>query len=97
MIQVSALTHAMRPLVRDGLVEVRVDARDRRSKHVILSGSGKARLQEMCDRWNEANQRFEAILGAEAAETLRRLADRVASPEFLEAFANAVPKNGNTK
>jgi DNA-binding MarR family transcriptional regulator len=36
-IQISALTHALRPLVRDGLVEVRQDAHDKRTKHGVLT------------------------------------------------------------
>lgn len=87
-IQVSALTHALRPLIRDGVVELRPDARDRRSKHAVLTTSGRARLQEMYERWGDANRRFEAVLGADSAEKLRALADTIASQKFLDAYAN---------
>ena len=36
-ISISAVTHAMRPLVRDGLVRLQPDARDRRTKHAGLT------------------------------------------------------------
>ena len=90
-IQISALTHALRPLVRDGLIEVRPDERDRRTKRTALTPLGKTRLTEMYLLWAEANRRFEAVLGTDSVETLRALADRVASPEFIDAYFNAKP------
>jgi DNA-binding MarR family transcriptional regulator len=93
-IQISALTHALRPLVRDGLVEVRPDTRDRRSKHAVLTAPGTLRLQEMYERWGEANRRFEAILGSEAARMLRTLSDRIASREFLDAYTDKARETG---
>ncbi|MER9327020.1 MarR family transcriptional regulator [Mesorhizobium sp. M0488] len=86
-IQLSALTHALRPLVRDGLVEVHQNASDRRTKHAVLTSQGKARYQQACVVWVEVNRRVEAILGSEAAERLRSLADDVASQDFLDAYA----------
>lgn len=86
-IRISALTHALRPLVRDGLVEVRQDARDRRAKRGVMTPLGEARHRQMLGLWVEANNRVEAALGAAATETLRGLADKVASDEFLDAYA----------
>ena len=37
--------------------------------------------------WTAADQRVEAVLGTDAAETLRRLADTVASPQFFDAYS----------
>ena len=37
--------------------------------------------------WEEANRRVEKVLGPSSAETLRRLADAVASDAFTEAYA----------
>ena len=37
-IRISAMTHALRPLVRDGLVELRPDAHDGRTKHAAVDG-----------------------------------------------------------
>jgi DNA-binding MarR family transcriptional regulator len=86
-IQISALTHALRPLVRDGLVEVRQDVNDRRAKHGILTPLGKARLREALVLWDAANRRVEVVLGPASAAKLRDLADEVASEEFLHAYA----------
>jgi DNA-binding MarR family transcriptional regulator len=86
-IQISALTHAVRPLVRDGLVEVRQDAHDKRTKHGVLTPLGRARLREALQLWAAANRRVETVLGPSSAENLRVLADQVASQEFLDAYA----------
>jgi len=85
-IQISAVTHALRPLVRDGLVEVRQDAQDARIKHSVLTRLGKARLREAIVLWNTANHRVEVVLGPASAKALRGLADKVSSEEFLVAY-----------
>ncbi len=86
-IGISALTHALRPLVRDGLVELRQDTQDGRTKRGILTRSGKARLREAYLLWAAANRRVETVLGPVSAEKLRSLADQVASQEFLDAYS----------
>jgi DNA-binding MarR family transcriptional regulator len=85
-IQISALTHALRPLVRDGLVELRQDTQDRRTKHAVLAPLGRQRLHEALVLWAAANQRVEDVLGASSAEMLRGLAERVASDEFAVVY-----------
>lgn len=85
-IQLSALTHALRPLVRDGLVELCPDAADRRTKRSVLTQRGKNLLSEAVVRWAWANQRVETILGPDSAASLRALADQVASDAFMEAY-----------
>ena len=90
-IQISALTHALRPLVRDGLVALKPDEEDGRTKRGVLTAAGSARLDTAAAHWAVANQRVEAVLGPGAAATLRALADQVSSDEFLEAYRLAVP------
>jgi DNA-binding MarR family transcriptional regulator len=85
-IQLSALTHALRPLVREGMVELRQDAKDRRTKHGLLTPRGKARLSEAMAHWAAANDRVEAVLGPDSAAKLRALADHVSSDAFLAAY-----------
>ena len=86
-IRISALTHALRPLVRDGLIEVRQDAQDRRAKRSAMTALGKARHKQMLGLWTDANSRVEAALGVASTEKLRNLANRIASEEFLAAYA----------
>ena len=88
-IQISALTHALRPLVRDGLVVLKPDDEDRRTKRGVLTAAGLARLNEAVAHWAAVNQRVETVLGPDAAAALRALADQVSSNEFLEAFSQA--------
>ena len=90
-IQISALTHALRPLVRDGLVALNPDADDRRTKRGVLTPAGTTRLREATAHWAAANQQVEAVLGRDVAATLRTLADQVSSDEFLEAFGRSQP------
>jgi DNA-binding MarR family transcriptional regulator len=85
-IQISAVTHALRPLVRDGLVEVRRDALDKRTKRGVLTPLGKVRFKEALVLWDKANRRVEVVLGPASAAALRGLADEVASEEFLHVF-----------
>lgn len=88
-IQISALTHALRPLVRDGLVMLQPDEQDGRTKRAALTAVGDARLGEAAGHWSAVNERVEAVLGADSAATLRKLADLVASDEFLAAYSES--------
>ncbi len=85
-IQISALTHALRPLQRDGLVHLDIDAADRRVKRAKLTPLGQMRTRQMYDLWVETNQRIESVLGSGRAEQLRLLANEVAAPGFFEAL-----------
>lgn len=85
-IQISALTHALRPLMRDGLVELRADEHDRRAKRADLTAAGTELLHQAMVYWAKANQRVEEVLGRESAAALRAAADFVASDDFLEAY-----------
>ena len=90
-IQISALTHALRPLVRDGLVALKPDDEDGRTKRGVLTPTGTIRLNEAAAHWAAVNQRVETVLGPDAAAALRALADQVSSDEFLEAFSQGQP------
>ncbi len=85
-IQISALTHALRPLVRDELVAVVADDEDRRIKRARLTDKGLTQTHAMYGLWRDANRRIEDVLGKGSTEQLRLLAGQVASPEFLAAF-----------
>lgn len=87
---VSALTYALRPLVRDGLVDLLPDLKDKRSKHAVLTALGRERLGQGARLWAEANQRVETLLGHADARLLRSLAERVSSDAFSAAFRNGL-------
>jgi DNA-binding MarR family transcriptional regulator len=85
-IGVSSLTYALRPLVREGMIELRQDAHDKRTKHASLTALGRKRLAEGIALWAAANRRTEVVLGPSSARRLRALADQVSSREFIEAY-----------
>ena len=85
-IQISALTHALRPLVRDGVLDLHVDADDRRIKRAVLTAKGLGQTRQMYALWSALNQRMDTVLGAGTGAELRALATRVASAEFLAAM-----------
>lgn len=89
VMDLSALGHTLKPLVRDGLVTVTADPHDRRAKRVRLTGAGMAKFQEAQLLWHGAQQRFEATLGARQAAELRSVLGLVASEGFTEAYLQA--------
>ncbi|WEK05128.1 MAG: MarR family winged helix-turn-helix transcriptional regulator [Candidatus Devosia phytovorans] len=88
-IQISALTHALRPLVRDGVVEVHPDAKDGRIKRAVLTEQGMKQTRQMYELWQGVNARVDDVLGSGKGAELRELAKKVASPEFLNAMGRS--------
>jgi DNA-binding MarR family transcriptional regulator len=80
----TTLGHNLRPLHERGLIRL-VEGKDRRSREVSLTGRGRNILARGWKRWQQAQDTFEAKLGAETAAALRRLLHRVAATEFLTA------------
>lgn len=87
VLQISAVTHALRPLVRDGLIALSPDKEDRRAKRASLTPEGVALLHRALHLWAAANRQVEEVLGSESATALRTLADFVSSDEFLAAYS----------
>ncbi|MEP9365767.1 MarR family winged helix-turn-helix transcriptional regulator [Xanthobacter sp. VNH20] len=83
----SALGHNLKPLERDGLVALVPDVQDKRSRRVVLTPLGKAKLDASMALWAQAQARFEAVFGHDEAAALRASLERIASPEFAEAFS----------
>ncbi len=81
-----SIAHNLKPLERDGLVVVRVDPADKRSRLVALTPLGKTKLHTSMDLWREAQHRFEAAFGPEQSSALRAALGTIASPEFAAAF-----------
>ena len=91
VMDLSALGHTLKPLIRDGFVELQPNAEDRRSKLVVLTALGNKKLSETIKLWREAQSRVETVLGAEPALRLREMLMTMASEEFAAAFRNAKP------
>ena len=86
-----ALAHNLKPLERDGLLRVEADPEDRRSRLIVLTDAGRAKLAESTVLWAQAQHRFETAFGPQQAEALRLTLKLVASPEFQQAFNDLKP------
>jgi DNA-binding MarR family transcriptional regulator len=97
VMDLSALGHTLRPLIRDGLVALRPDLSDRRVKRAILTALGRARQREAQSLWRVAQGRIDDLLGAAEADDMRRMLNAVSSPEFAEQFrGGATDGDGRT-
>ena len=81
----TTLGRNIRPLDREGLIEITPGSSDRRSKELHLTEAGADRLRAGLARWAEAQARFEAVFGAERASELRRLMHEVATSDLAAA------------
>jgi DNA-binding MarR family transcriptional regulator len=86
VMDLSALSHTLKPLVRDGLIKIVPDEKDARAKRVTLTAAGRGKLELTLKLWTEAHARFEKVLGPERASKLRDTLDVIASPDFAKAF-----------
>ncbi|WP_244549144.1 MarR family winged helix-turn-helix transcriptional regulator [Bradyrhizobium canariense] len=81
-----ALTHNLKPLERDGLVEVRIDPADRRNRLVALTAAGRRKLEESAPLWKRAQEGFESAFGTAKSASLRKALEYVVSEDFVAAF-----------
>jgi DNA-binding MarR family transcriptional regulator len=86
VMDLSALSHTLKPLVRDGLIKIVPDEKDARAKRVTFTAQGRAKMEEIIRLWTQAHARFENVLGPERAEKLRATLDVIASADFAKAF-----------
>lgn len=82
VMDLSALGHTLKPLIRDGYVDTFADKDDRRVKRVRLTPQGQAKLEETTKLWTIAQQRFEALVGQQRAADLRAMLDEVAALDY---------------
>ena len=86
VMDLSALGHTLKPLIRDGLVTLEPDAKDKRVKRAVLTPAGVAKWKEASLLWAEARDRFENAFGGSAAAELRDTLNHIASADFAESF-----------
>jgi DNA-binding MarR family transcriptional regulator len=86
LMDLSAMRHSLGPLIRDGLVVLRLDANDRRVKRVVLTRAGVAKFREAIKLWRKEQDRFERACGAARAAQLRSELKFVSSEAFNDAF-----------
>jgi DNA-binding MarR family transcriptional regulator len=67
----STIGQNLRPLQREGLIELVQDPADRRSRRVKLTRTGRARFAAARPLWDAAQTQFEGSFGQRAAAELR--------------------------
>lgn len=83
----SALGQTLRPLVRDGLVDLGHDKRDGRRRPIRLTKAGKDTVDRGRRYWASAHQKFQHFFGDSQLAFLRgTLRDIAESPQLPEAF-----------
>lgn len=76
VIDQTTLSRGLKPLIRDGFIDVR-EGVDRRQKELVLSEAGKALFSEAASHWEEAQRSVEAALGDETKEQLLKLSKAI--------------------
>jgi DNA-binding MarR family transcriptional regulator len=82
----AGLAHTLKPLERDGLISIKPDRTDARSRLVRLTARGRQRAAAGQSGWWAAQQAFEAIVGRERAAALRETLQFLASDDFVADF-----------
>lgn len=84
IMDLSALGHTLKPLIRDGYVETVADKDDRRIRRVRLTKAGEEKLAEAMKLWKVAQERLEDRIGAEKAEKMRTALDEISRIDLGE-------------
>ena len=87
VMDISALGHTLKPMLRDGLIKLVPDVDDKRARRVVLTSAGKETLAQGEILWRQAHGRLEAMMGPDKAEQLRQTLNWIASPDFAESFS----------
>ncbi len=74
----TTLGRGIRPLERDGLVEIG-DGPDARTKSLKLTSAGRKKFNQALPHWQAAQTEFESAFGRGEARTLRAILNRVVS------------------
>ena len=86
VMDLSALGHTLKPLIRDGYVALVPDKEDRRVKHATLTSAGQKKLQQTMRLWTKAQQRFEKVFGDKKAASLRAVLGELSSEAFRQVY-----------
>src|SRR5271163_1494308 len=68
----TTLTANLKPLERRGLVKVKVDAKDKRSRRLILTAAGRAVLVAAAPIWKRTQAQTERLLRSEIVDNVRK-------------------------
>ena len=85
-----ALAHTLRPLERDGFIEVEVDADDRRHRLISLTLHGRTKLAESDALWRKAQTGFSKAFGQPESEALRNMLELLLADDFSANFEKGI-------
>lgn len=86
VMDLSALGHTLKPLIRDGYVELVPDLEDRRVKRARLTALGQKTQKDLLANWRDAQSRFDHAFGKEQSAEIRKALAFMSSLEFAKAF-----------
>ena len=92
VMDLSALGHTLKPLIRDGFVELMPDTKDKRVKRVRLTERGRQKQMECQKLWAKAQASFDDLLGANQSNALKRAVNRLSEPDFVHDFKQALER-----
>lgn len=72
MLDRTTLTANLKPLERRGLVKVKVDAADKRSRRLILTAAGRTVLAAAAPIWKRTHAQTERLLRSASADNVRK-------------------------
>ena len=81
----TTLTANLKPLERRSLVKIAVDAKDRRSRRLVITGKGRAVLKAAFPAWKAAHAGVDDAVGAPRVDRLRADLRAVAQMESAAA------------
>jgi DNA-binding MarR family transcriptional regulator len=96
VMDLSALGHTLKPLVRDGFVDLVPDELDRRSRRVGLTEQGAAKLKQARALWKKMQKRFDGAFGKTDATQLHATLDLIASAGFARRLGAASPSRAGS-
>ncbi len=75
VIDQTTLSRNLKPLVRDGLIQLTPDSDDRRIKLITLTEDGKLRYQQALPMWKAAQKALKEKLGSEDLQQILKLSE----------------------
>ena len=76
----TSLVRALKPMQRDGLIDITASPSDARQNVMSLTADGRQRLERALPLWQQAQHEFEGEFGSEPAEETRKLLLKIGQP-----------------
>ena len=86
VMDLSALGHTLKPLVRDGCGELQGDGNDRRCRRVLLTPAGQKKYEQTRRVAERVSQIFDQTFGVQETLKLRQAMDFIASEGFARTL-----------